>query len=582
MPAGWQPTVSIDARRQPSGRRWTPLLWTAGIVVLLAAAGTFMALRLPPGTTLAGVPVDDATDVPAALAAAQDHLDQLTFRFTTTVGTQTEATGRELGLEIDEDASTDPVRRGLPSLTRWLRRLPDGPQHLPFRTRPLPPDPLAEVARSVSKEPIDVQVVIQPAGVQVNDGADGVDVDAGQVDAALDDSLTTVASLSHSQWPEAVEVPIDGSVPPPTVTQADLDALLERVAEVEDAAVRLTADTLVPGTEDRTATSITLTPRELRDLMGVSVVDGAEDGQRLQLVPDIESPPARLIALLDLARAEPTVTARVDNRSPTPERGEDVADISTVSGDVVIEEAEGGFEPDREATLTALFQAALQGGGDVQVAGSEAPVPTAEELGIIQPVSTFTTFYTAGQSRNQNIQRMAEIIDGTVIPAGESLELNRAVGQRTRANGFTDGGAIVDGELVSAVGGGVSQFATTFFNAAWFAGIELVDWKPHSIYFPRYPAGREATINYPNVNLEVRNDTPYAILVDTTADDTSVTVTFWSTPYWQVETITGPCACGGEFYMTVDRIRQTVESAPVRESYTTLYVLPEEGDDEGH
>ena len=195
-------------------------------------------------------------------------------------------------------------------------------------------------------------------------------------------------------------------------------------------------------------------------------------------------------------------------------------------------------------------------------------------MGIVEPVSTFTSYYTAGQSRVQNIRRIAEIVDGVIVPAGESFEVNHFVGRRTVDNGFTVGGAILDGELVSDIGGGVSQFATTFFNAAWFAGVELVDFKAHSFYFSRYPPGREATINYPNVNLEIRNDTPYDILIDTDSNETSVTVTFWSTPYWDVQTIMGPCACGGSFRVTNERILTAPGGQPVTEEYTTVYSVP--------
>lgn len=573
-PPGWQPTLKVE----PEPRRWADGHWTKplvalGVVVALLAAAAVMATRLPPDSTLAGSDVDTVDDATAALAAAQQQLDEMQVQFVTTVGTQTEMRGDELGLTIDEQGSVEPIQQGLPSLSAWIRRVPEGPQQFPFVIEPPQPAPLGDVAQTVSVEPTDVDVVIKSAGVEVREGADGVDVDAGQVEAALDAALAGIAGAPLNAWPDVLDVPIDGSVPPPTITQADLDGILKRVEEVQSAQVTVTAAT----PEDTPDASITLSPREVRDLLGVQVIAGAADGERLKLVADTDGAPGRLIALLDLARVPAELRARVENRSPTPEIGEDVTDVSTITGDVVAQEGgQPGFEPDRDATLNAVVQTALQGGGDVQVAGAEAPLPDPTEVGITQPVSTFTTYYAAGQSRVQNIRRIAEIVDGTVIPSGESYEINAAVGPRTRDNGFTEGGAIIDGELVTDLGGGISQFATTFFNAAWFAGVELVDWKPHSVYFPRYPAGREATINYPNVNLEIRNDTPHAILVDTATDDTSVTVTFWSTPYWQVETVTEPCACGGEFYMTVDRIKQTADRAPTRESYTTLYVLPEE------
>jgi hypothetical protein len=278
---------------------------------------------------------------------------------------------------------------------------------------------------------------------------------------------------------------------------------------------------------------------------------------------------------MDKATLPADLQLMIENRSPTPERGDDLTDVSTITGDIVLEGAEEGFQPDADATRAAAVQAALDGGGEVPIVGNAEAVTDPGALGIVEPISTFTTFYPAGESRVQNIRLIAELVDGTVIPAGESYEVNDAVGRRTRDNGFTDGGAILDGELVSDVGGGVSQFATALFNAAWFAGVDLVDFKAHSFYFSRYPPGREATINFPNVDLQIRNDTPYAILIDTDSDATSVTVTFWSTPYWDVQTIMGPCACGGSFTVTNQRIRTPEGGAPIEESYTTVYSEPE-------
>ena len=152
------------------------------------------------------------------------------------------------------------------------------------------------------------------------------------------------------------------------------------------------------------------------------------------------------------------------------------------------------------------------------------------------------------------------------------------MGRRTPEKGFVGGGAIQNGELVTEFGGGVSQFSTTFFNAAWFAGVELVDFKAHSVYFSRYPPGREATLNWPDVNNEIRNNTPYAILVDTDSNETSVTVTFWSTPYWDVQTIMGPCACGGAFTITNQRILTPPGGEPITEDYTTIYTVLQNND----
>jgi vancomycin resistance protein YoaR len=104
------------------------------------------------------------------------------------------------------------------------------------------------------------------------------------------------------------------------------------------------------------------------------------------------------------------------------------------------------------------------------------------------------------------------------------LSLNDEAGQRTAARGFVADGAIVDGVLTDEVGGGVSQFATTLFNAAFFAGLPILEHKPHSFYISRYPAGRESTVYYGAIDVRVRNDTTAGLLVRTRSTAGSVTV----------------------------------------------------------
>src|SRR3546814_13086120 len=68
------------------------------------------------------------------------------------------------------------------------------------------------------------------------------------------------------------------------------------------------------------------------------------------------------------------------------------------------------------------------------------------------------------------------------------------VGERTDENGFVEGYILSKGILKKDYGGGVSQMATTVFNAMFFAGYEDVEHRPHSFYIDRYPVGREATV----------------------------------------------------------------------------------------
>ena len=112
-----------------------------------------------------------------------------------------------------------------------------------------------------------------------------------------------------------------------------------------------------------------------------------------------------------------------------------------------------------------------------------------------------------------NIGRAAELINGTLVLPGETFSLNGTVGERTAENGFVKGFIIDGGQFREDFGGGVSQVATTTFNAMFFAGLEDVEHKPHSFYISRYPAGREATVAWPTVDLKFRNDSDTGVLI---------------------------------------------------------------------
>jgi vancomycin resistance protein YoaR len=158
----------------------------------------------------------------------------------------------------------------------------------------------------------------------------------------------------------------------------------------------------------------------------------------------------------------------------------------------------------------------------------------AEKLGVKEMVSTFTTHHPCCASRVTNIHTIANIVDGAIVMPGATFSLNKFVGQRDTARGFVEAPEIEDGLFEDSVGGGVSQFATTLYNAVFFAGLKDIEHHPHSYYISRYPAGREATVSWPSPNLIFQNNEPTAIVITTSYTGTSLTVTFWGTKYYDV------------------------------------------------
>jgi len=164
----------------------------------------------------------------------------------------------------------------------------------------------------------------------------------------------------------------------------------------------------------------------------------------------------------------------------------------------------------------------------------------AASLGVKERISTFTTYYPCCPTRNRNIQLVADEVDGAIVMPGETFSLNGYTGPRTAAQGYVPAPVISGGKLKNEVGGGISQFATTLFNAVFFSGLKDVYHKTHSFYISRYPAGREATVYYSSVDLKFTNDSPHAVLIDTSWTNTSITVSFFSTKRYDIESVSGP------------------------------------------
>ncbi|MGC4067877.1 MAG: VanW family protein [Polyangiaceae bacterium] len=150
-----------------------------------------------------------------------------------------------------------------------------------------------------------------------------------------------------------------------------------------------------------------------------------------------------------------------------------------------------------------------------------------EHLNVHELVGSFTTRHACCQPRVQNIHRIADLVNGTIVLPGATLSLNELVGPRTLDRGFVAAPSIQDGDMLDAIGGGVSQFATTFYNAAMRSGYEILERQAHSYWFNRYPMGHEATLSWPKPDLAIRNDTASGLLILTSYDERSITVKFY-------------------------------------------------------
>jgi vancomycin resistance protein YoaR len=534
-------------RSGETGRFRSTLRWIAapvGVVVLLVLVAVVdnavhgdKVLR---NVELAGVGIGGKSDddLQATLADLEPRLATLPVELRS--GDQTvETTAGAAGLRIDADATIrdakDTGHDGALSPISWIGGLVS-PREAPLRMQ-VDDAALAEALApfgSPSDDPVRFEV---RDGEIVADGGTGgkvVDLDAARRDL--------LRSAARGDDPIRADVEITDA--PAVLTPEELAQMAAAANDATDGGLVLKL-----GDVERT-------------------VDA--DEVREWLRPDVEE---RTFAIDDAAVLDAV-------RDEFPGAGGEGTDASfVVFLDVPFV---AGGEPDTtccsEDTGGRVLAALRNGERRVTLSLDETPRERgkewAESLGIKEKVGEFTTRYPAGQARVVNIKRIAELTQGAIIEPGETFSINDFVGPRTLDKGFVAAGSIQNGVFEDSIGGGISQYATTLFNAAFFAGLDFDEYQSHSIYINRYPYGREATVSFPKPDLRIKNTTPYGILVWPTATDTSITVQLYSTKYAtgeQTNQTSRPqgAACTK---VTTERTRTYVDGrAPVVDSVIALY-----------
>jgi vancomycin resistance protein YoaR len=114
--------------------------------------------------------------------------------------------------------------------------------------------------------------------------------------------------------------------------------------------------------------------------------------------------------------------------------------------------------------------------------------------------------------------------------------------------------------VTTGLGGGVCQVSTTVFNAAFEAGLKITDRTNHALYISHYPQGRDATVDYPSVDLKFVNDTGNWLLLRTFVSSSSLTVSLYGTPvHRKVVSSTGSLVSHG-----VPPLKKTVDPTLAR------------------
>ena len=122
-----------------------------------------------------------------------------------------------------------------------------------------------------------------------------------------------------------------------------------------------------------------------------------------------------------------------------------------------------------------------------------------------------TRFHYSGEdiirSRAYNVRKAMRKLDGTILRPEQTLSYNRLLGPRTGERGWRQAKTILNGEIFIDYGGGICQVSSTLHAAALFSGMDIVNAQHHSRYMTYIDPGLDATVNWTEPDLIIRN--PY-------------------------------------------------------------------------
>jgi vancomycin resistance protein YoaR len=156
----------------------------------------------------------------------------------------------------------------------------------------------------------------------------------------------------------------------------------------------------------------------------------------------------------------------------------------------------------------------------VAVARPEMTTAEAEEMKPTELLGEYSTNYLTYDDtpgRVENLKIGSSAVDGQLVAPGEVFSFNALAGQYD----YEDAGAIIDGQVDEAEGGGLCQVSSTLYMAANYAGLEIVERHPHFAELPYIQPGFDATVWFGALDMQFRNTTDGYILIEETVDEQS-------------------------------------------------------------
>ena len=353
---------------------------------------------------------------------------------------------------------------------------------------------LAKVITDNTKTPINATLATQGGKVVTTEAVSGTQIDWEKTKKSLRESW-----LYEGRKAEVVIVYI-----PPAVSNEDVNKVRSNLADLAVAS---------PITLKIGQRSIEISPEVI--------------GTALNFIPNKEK--------LESKFDETVIVNEISRQIPNIQTTASDAKFDFPGDKVVIIPAQEGikFKPGQlDAALSPAFRQK-----DNRVVNLDSavvkPLITTESLdalGIKEQLSTFRQDFDYLPYREINVGQAARYMDGKILKSGEIFSMNETIKERTTKNGYVKGIYIGEGGRFDfGLGGGVSIITSATWTAAFYAGLERIEQRAHSVHIARYAPGLEATVSWPKLDLKFKNNTQNNILIKAIPARDGITISMYGT-----------------------------------------------------
>jgi len=496
---------SFESGKQAGRRRGVagPIIIVCAIIAVLVAADFWLnSGKIHRGVEVGNVSLGGKTPAEAREAVRDQVVGPLEEIEFSDPG-QFSRTAKEMGVDFNIARTVNQayaVGREGNVLDRLSERL-----RASFGGATIPPDidyrpgmaraQVRELRAQVNRQPKEANVKVYGDEVEVTESRDGYRLDPAATMASVDGAIEDMSG----------KVALKGEVLDPNVTTAEAEVAAKKASGALSEELEIKAEdgeswTVPPANVGRT---IEITKQGGK--MAVSIDRDRLDGILTPVYNDLTVRPVDASFAFD-RQGDVVVKPSHEGRS--------------VEAEELLDGIQGGiFDGKREYEVSTTVEKP-----EYTTAGLEAKKPT-KLLGSYHTNYRATSDHT--QERVDNLGIASRAISGTFLAPGEVFSMNDTVSGLD----YNEGHVIINGATSTGLGGGLCQVTSTLYNAALYAGLEVVERHPHDTQLPYIRPGMDATVWFGALDMKFKNTTDgYILLQEYVSNDDYIYAEVYGVP----------------------------------------------------